>query len=356
VNNPEHSDAHEPRLQTGRPWTALAVVIFVIIAGAVLAQLSLTLHPRFLKLDDSVASQKAIFERTPAHFDGVTDDIANWRNRVIIPYWLEGLTRATHLSYHQSYVLTRWLTASLALAAFMFLVCRVLPVSVFAAAGAACWLIVSLVPCFLHIYEIPSDFLDAAFFSLLALYALQRRHLAFAVTLFIGLLNRESAIFALFLWFALYAFAGGWPRFLRECTWCGVLGVVGTALVTYLRIVNADHAGANGLQTFAPAWFFAYNLGVLREWIAHPNFIHPYFYFGGYLALLTCLLAGQWRNLPRPMGRVFLAAGFIFLISVMSNNLDELRSFIPSLVLTTLVIISIAVRQPARTVSELPAC
>jgi hypothetical protein len=331
----------------------LSLLLVFVMMGAAVADVSMLMHPRFLTMDDSVGSQKAILDRTPAVFAGVPEDIATWRNRVMIPYAIAGLARVSGLRFGQAYVLMRWLTAIGALMAFSWLLVRALELAPFPAALASSLFAVSLIPTFSHIYEIPSDFLDGAFFSVLTLLALEKRRGLFAGVLLVALLNRESAVFALFVWFALFGFGKGKQAFLREAGWCTAVGLASIVIVTGLRTLNAGHSGPPPLpavhtfviQTTEPVMFWSVNFRMLRDLLAQPHFSHPFVFLGLYLLALAALVGAEWKNLDRRAKSLLFSAAFIFLLSILSNNLDELRILIPSLVLTTLVVIAIAWRR-----------
>jgi hypothetical protein len=228
---------------------------------------------------------------------------------------------------------------------------RSLALDALSAAAAAVLFAFSLIPTFTHIYEIPSDFLDAAFFCSLAVWALEGRRGPFIATLLLALLNRESAVFAVIVWFFVQARGGGSRRFVREALWCMLCGVLSTSVVVGLRVVNSSHQGATlgqGLQTFEPAYFLSLNMESLREFLSRPHFGHPFFLLGAYLAALALLLGAEWGAIGRRARELVVAAASIFLLSCLSNCIDELRMFIPSLVLTMLVVASVVWRRPVR--------
>jgi hypothetical protein len=326
----------------------LALLCFLVLAGAIVAHVSLTMHPRFLTMGDSIASQQAIFDRTNAVFGGQTDNIHNWRNRVMLPYLLEGVSRATGMSFGRAYVLSRWVTATVALAMFMWLAMRTLALDAVSAAAAAVLFAFSLISTFTHIYEIPSDFLDAAFFCALTVWALEGLRGAFLVTMLLALLNRESAVFGVIVWFFVQAFGGGTRRFVRETLWCALGGALSTAVVVGLRVLNSGHQGATlgqGLQTFEPAYFLSLNMEALRGFLSRPHFGNPFFLLGAYLAALGLLLRAEWGAIGTRARQLAVAATAIFLASCISNCIDELRMFIPSLVLMMLVVASVVWRR-----------
>lgn len=328
---------------------ALALSLFILLSGAVVAHVSLTMHPRFLTMEDAIGSQRAIYERTDAVFGGKPDDIHNWRNRVMLPYILMGVSKVTGMDFGRAYVLARWVTATLALAMFMWTATRTLALDAVSAAAAAGLFAFSLIPTFTHIYEIPSDFLDAAFFCALTVCALENRRGAFLLTLLVALLNRESAVFAVIVWFFVNAYGAGPGKFARETLWCALCGSLSTVVVVGLRVLNSSHHAATlgqGLQTFDPAYFVSLNVGMFREFLSRPRFGDPFFLLGAYLAALALLLRSEWVEVGARARRLTAAARAIFLVSCISNCIDELRMFIPSLVLMMLVLASVVWRRP----------
>ncbi len=360
LNPREHAPQNDSKARSRL--RAIAILFVLILCGAVLAHVSLTMHPRFLTMGDSIGSQKAIYDRSPAYFGGQLDefDMRDWRNRVMLPYLMEGFSHFSGMEFGRTYVFFRWVTATLAVAAFMGLSMRTLALDAMSAVATAALFALSLIPTFTHIYEIPSDFLDAAFFCALTAAALARNRLAFSCLLLIGLLNRESAVFATLVWFSLHAFGHGPRNFWRESAWCGLCGIVSTAIVVSLRVANSVHGASGAHPTFwsenirllgqgsgasEPASFWSANISLLRDFIARPRFGHPYFFLGGYLAFMAFLLASEWGSIGWRARRLVLAAAAIFVVSSISHNLDELRIFIPSLVLSMLVVFSIAWRR-----------
>jgi hypothetical protein len=328
---------------------ALALLLFLVLGGAIVAHVSLTMHPRFLTMADAIGSQRAIYERTDAVFGGQPDDIHNWRNRVMLPYILVGVSKATGMEFGRAYVLARWVTATVALAMFAWMAMRTLALDAVSAVAASMLFALSLIPTFTHIYEIPSDFLDAAFFCALTVLALEKRRGAFLVTLLVALLNRESAVFAVVVWFFVNALGGGPGRFARETLWCALCGSLSTAVVVGLRVLNSSHQAATlgqGLQTFEPAYFLSLNEAMIREFLSRPRFGNPFFLLGAYLAGLSLLLRAEWGAIGVRARQLTLAASIIFVASCVSNCIDELRMFIPSLVLMMLVLASVVWRRP----------
>lgn len=332
----------------------VAALIALLLAGAVLANFSMAAHPRFPHLPWSVDSQEAIRERRIFVFEGIAVDYPSWRNRIAVPYAMHATQALLPVSASQAYILIRWATACAALAAFAWLV-RVatrapLP---WCGLGAFCFAL-CLFPTFLHLYEIPSDFLDAASFSVLVGCALLRRRGWFAVLLLVSLLNRESAIFAVPVWWALHAWPFARRAFLRETAFSAALGLAGTAVVIALRQGNALPGSTvrTGLQPFGPLDLLQVHLGQIREFVLYFNYGNPLFFLAGYLLFAALVAAACWSRLTPPLRRLGLAGAGLYGVSVIYGNLGELRISIPSLVISTLLLLWLAFPTPAATASS----
>lgn len=341
---PLEMSADRPLLQ--RWLLRAAALLAVALGGAVLAHFSVVAHPRFLHLPWSVDSQNAILERRPFVFEGIESEFPTWRHRIMVPLAMRAISAVAGVSDSQAYLLVRWLTACAALVAFAWLVRIATKASYWLSGGAAVVLAFSVFPTFLHIYEVPSDFLDAAFFSLLLGCVLQRRRLAVAGIMLLALLNRESAIFAVAAWWAVHA----WPfvrrDFLRETAFCIGLGAAGTALVAAVRVVNSVNAStANaGLQAFEPAMMLGINCRQIAGFFLHPNYANPLFYLGGYLLLVTLVAAARWSHLPDRLRRLGWTAVAMYAVSLPFGCVNELRINIPALVIATLLLAWLAFR------------
>ncbi len=323
----------------------VAFVGLLVLLGSLLAHLSLTIHPRFLNFADSVDSQKAILERRPFVFGGESVDYVSWRSRVLVPYAIAGLSRATGLRFSQSYLAVHWLTAIAALGAFALLAARQVRRDWRFAGIAASLLTVVLLPTFLHIYEIPSDFADAGFFALLTLLALERRRGWFVLVLLIALANRESAIFSLLIWFCGHD-RPLWSRAsITEGVFCAIVAAVGMGLVFWLRLHFAVVTNAPVAEAVKqPVMPSSVPLSQLRDFLRHPYWGGALFFLFGYLVFFTAVLTAGWRELPVRFRRSALAAAVIFGLSIPFANLPELRVYIPSLVLVTLAVVALLPR------------
>jgi hypothetical protein len=317
----------------------LLFICYLALVGGILAQFSLTAHPRFLNQAESIDSQQAILDRRVFVFEGHPVNYTSWRSRILIPYAIKGLAGATGLRFGQSYVLVRWISATLALAAFALLAARQAGGGGWCAAAGAGLFALVLFPSFLFLYETPSDFADAFFFALLVLLALEKRRGVFALVLLVGVTNRESAIFALAVWLAIYGWDRGLRGFIREMAYAAVVGVPACALVLWLRLrfaVLAEVPAGGGLDAAGQPYTWQtgqWSLDYLQGFFRHPSFSSPIFYLLGYIVFFTGLLWLNRRQLPSPVRRASVAAAAIFLFSIPFAHLPEIRVYIPSLVI-----------------------
>lgn len=327
-----------------------AGLIALALMGAILAHFSMATHPRFLTLSSAVDSQTAILDRRIFVFEGVAVDYPSWRNRVIVPLLMRAITLTTPASPSQAYLVVRWMTACSALAAFAWLVRSVARAGYWLCGFAAGLLALSLFPTFLHIYEVPSDFLDAAFFSLLLLFILEDRRIAFAVVLMVALLNREFAVFSVVAWWAVHAWPFGRRGFLLESAYCLCLGVAGSALVAWVRVKNAvlEAPLSRALQPLDGLRNFRVHAAKLHAFVLHPVYGSPYFFLFGYIVFISLIMAALWRELPRELRRLGWVALCMYGVSLAYGDIDELRINIPGLVICSLLLVYLATKESPR--------
>jgi len=256
----------------------------------------------------------------------------------------------TPASPSQAYLVVRWMTACAALASFAWLVRSVVKVGYWFCGFAAGLLALSLFPTFLHIYEVPSDFLDAAFFSLLLLFILEGRRIAFAAVLMVALLNREFAIFSVVAWWAVHALQAGRRNFLLESVYCLGLGLAGCALVAWVRVKNAVLEAPLGtvLQPLDGIRNFQVHAAKLHAFVLHPVYGSPYFFLMGYILFMVLIMAAYWRELPKDLQRLGWVALCMYGVSLAYGDIDELRINIPGLVVCSLLLVHIASRDSRR--------
>lgn len=321
-----------------------AFAIYLVMLSAWVANLATGLNPRFQNLPESVDSQAAILERRMFVFDDQPVDYPVWRNRVIIPLAIEGIAKATSLTPARAYLLTRLVTAIIGLTAFSWLVRRHLKADGWFVALAAGLFALALGPTFLHIYDIPSDFLDAAAMCALTLFALEKKRVAFASVLFLALLNREGAIFSVLLWAALHALPLRRIDTVKHLVFCGVTGGAGTALVSGLRWWNAIPAAPAdaAVQPIMPMQVHAEQLW---HGLTHPHSGNPFYFLIGFILLFALLLRAGWSDLNSLEKRIAGVACIVAIISGAFSNLVELRTQMAALVWFTFLSVVMAHRR-----------
>jgi hypothetical protein len=338
-------------LKAGQLAAAFLFVCYLAVAGGILAQFSLSAHPHFLTQAESIDSQQAILDRRVFVFEGYPVNYTSWRSRVLIPFAIKALAAATGMRFGQSYLLVRWISATLMLAAFGLLAARQAGGGGWGAAAASGLLALVLFPTFLFLYETPSDFADALFFSLLVLLALEKRRWPFALVLLIGITNRESAIFALAVWLAVHFPESSRSGRIRELTYAAIVGALGCAVVLGLRLhfaVRASGGAAAGLDSTGQPYAWS-NLRsawqYLDDFFRRPSFTSSIFYLVGYMVFFPGLLWLNRQLLPAPIRRAAVAAGVIFLFSLPFAHFPEIRVYIPSLVIAVFATVVLLWRQ-----------
>jgi hypothetical protein len=239
-------------------------------------------------------------------------------------------------------------TAFLALAAFAFLIKRHLRAEGWFVALGVSILVLSIGPTFLHIYDIPSDFLDAAAMAGLTLLALERRYTAFTILLFTALFNREGAIFAIVLWGGLHAWPVRGYNAIRNLVFCGIVGTIGAIVVIGLRHLNAVtaiHTADTPIQPFIP---WKVHIMQLTQGLTHPHPGNAVFFLLGYIGLFTLVLKSGWGNLQANERRLGIVAISIALFSALFGNLVELRTQMAAIVWLTFLALVIAHRHLAK--------
>lgn len=323
------------------------LLLLALLAG-MLTNLASSYHPRFIYLPGSMDSQQAILERRPFVFDDVAEDFPSWRSRILVPHAIELIHSTTGLKFSQCYLLVRYFSAWCAIGTFGWLAARRLGGGIWTAGLGAMLLTLALLPTFMHIYDIPSDFPDAAFFALLVWSALEKRRGWFVGLLFLALLNRESALFALPIWMVLHGLPLVRKSTLTEAAYCGVLGIGGIALTLWLRAKYAlawsepvQHGGDPILTQ--PLTIAAVSLQQLQDFLARPVWSNSLFFLFGYLAFYGVVAAAGWHQLAPSLRRLAWMTVAIFAASVPIANLPEMRVYIPAIVLGTFILLAVLI-------------
>jgi len=314
-------------------WTS--IVSLLLFASALVAHLSNSIHPRFPNRHYAINSQIGLINREPLVFENFVDPAPTWRNRLAFPYATLALSRATGMPFSRAYTIMRMATAFCALAAFAILLrCTFLNNGLQAALGSVV-LGFFLVPCSLHMYEIPSDFLDAATFALLVLFCVKKHRVGFAAVLLLSALNRESTVFGVIYWSTVHA----WPvrrETLRELAYLAAVGLAGVLVVTWLRAANAVNVGAMqpDLMSAAaqPRMALAVHWRMLRDFLSFPYYGNPLFFLFGYLAIFVPLFLRYRARLSPEERRLLFGAALVYVVCVIFGNINELRIAIPAIV------------------------
>lgn len=325
----------------------LALVPLWILLAAMLTNLATLHHPRFQHLPDAVDSQLAILERRPFIFENTPVDYPSWRSRLLSPILIQGIANAGGLTFSQAYLLFRFLSAFAALVAFASVARRLLGDDPAIGALSAVLLTVTLIPTFLHIYDIPSDFPDVAFFALLLGFTLEKRRLAFAGTLMLALLNRESALFALPMWFVMHGAIDDHVRLARESAFVGLLGLAGLGLTLGLRARFAleRQLSPDGTTLTQPVTDLAFSLQQITDFLARPLWSNSLFFLAGYLTIFILVIWQGWLHLASSHRRLAGLTLGVFAASVPFANLPELRVYMPSLVTGTFLMLTSLVQR-----------
>lgn len=285
---------------------------------------------------DVVHQQAALLEGKAWTYDGKTEYLPMFQNRLLFPAAMMGLERVTPLDLGESYQVARLLTVFVSLWGIVWVAQRIARTL-----AARDLLLVMMMLFYTFIFtfnfppgEVPSDLPDALFTALFAWAAHTRRYAWLAVFSLTAALNRESAAFAGIVWIALtFDFDHARRRQLRTLMEGGLLSVGSYAFVLVIRHLMTDYSIALEHQQFV--------LGGAGFWAQLLTFLHAP-HPGGWPVLLLAamipfaLLLGrisQWHSTER---RLLVAAAALALISLIFGYVNELRVFIPSLVLLNL--------------------
>jgi hypothetical protein len=294
--------------------------------------ISANLHSRFEHHPEAVSNQFAILKGLPHHIDGQEKVFPQFQSRVLFPLLLKGLTETHLMSASQSFIFLRITTAFIGYLVF-FIVCiqfEGMPVK-HAALGAGV-LAYTLVFTFNHGWEHPTDFLDVAFFSAFLGLALQRRPIVFALAVFLGTLNHQTAAFAGVIWFFLW----GLDERELQLKWQGVAFSSGLVIGSYAVSTAVKFLfGGRGQSA-------GY---VIDGWATIPEFIgflrHPTPYGWPVLlvAMVVPVILWLWSNRAFVQGdlrRLVQASLCIVLLSSPVAFWTELRSvfLVPVLIAT----------------------
>lgn len=253
-------------------------------------------------------------------------------NRVIIPLLLQAGVATGTLSVEGWYLLIRIATAFLAFFAFWWGSFHLAHNGIKGRVVGALLLGYGFIITFNYYVEYPIDFLEVAFFALFVVLAVRRQYYALLLFAILGSLNRESAAFTAVLWGVLHGFDERWRPRLFELLRSGLLaiGAYGTALIA--RVVIAGPQALRSTQ-----WLSVPNATLLAQTLDLRNPFNSL-----YLSVSVILLVWVWLYLNRifldsTMRRLLLASIGIALISSVFGFFYELRIYLPSIVIVTMV-------------------
>ena len=182
--------------------TLAAAVLLTFSLATAVCFVSNNLNSRRQHLDETVAQQIALISGAPLVFDGQPSNVPEFRNRVLFPFVMVGVARATELADREAFLLVRWLSAVLCFGTLLWFAIVVVGNDVAASALAALLLAMFFVVSFNHPWEHPTDFPDATAMVLGAWAAIRRRVWPAVIVAAVAAANRESAAFIGVLWIA----------------------------------------------------------------------------------------------------------------------------------------------------------
>jgi hypothetical protein len=298
---------------------------------------STSLHPRFIHHKETVQAQIDILKGKYIVIDGEIRELPWHQNRILFPLMLKYISKLPALSVSQWYLFLRFCTAILAFFTFWFLLIKIGLAHVKIAAMGMGYLAYALIFSFNHGWEHTSDFFDIFFITLFLWTALRRYRLLLVLTTIFASLNRESAMFSGVLWFFLYCNRGkGLKSRLMETLFALFLTISSYCTIMILRY-------SLGKVTFAESQIFTLALlpSVIKAGLAH-------FSFSSWIALIVAMflplilwILGNYKSILSQHIHLLMAAIAITLISNVFGLANELRIFLPTMVILIFVAVNI---------------
>lgn len=285
---------------------------------------------------DVINQQIALLEGHGWLYDGKEEHLPMFQNRLLFPALMVGFEKLTPFAIGESYLLVRLVTAFACLWVFAWTARQLSPQLSFRDR------LLSLMLLFYTLIftfnfppgEGPSDFPDAMFTALFALAAFKRRYGVLAALSLIAAFNRESAAFSGVIWvFANLRLSEGRLHQLRTLLEGGILSMATYAAVLSIRHIFSDHAILPHQQQLVTA--LPHLIALVKQFLAHPT---P---SGWPLLLGACLVPfavvfTKFSALDDTEKRLLYAAVTLAAISLVFGLINELRVFIPSLILVNL--------------------
>lgn len=311
----------------------LGAVLACSMLALLLCDVSNNLHARVATRDDAIQQQFALLEGRPLPFGGHTAPMKMWRNRILFPWLLEAANRTSLMTLTQAYAVVRFATAVVALLAFWWVVRRA-PGASADRALLGCGLLTYMLLFTILSFglDIPSDFPDAALAAMTLWAVITTKRGWIIVFAAIAATNRESAAFAGLLWLCVHGVSDARRAKLGEWAFAAALSSGAYALVTALRALFGSQY-AETAQVFAFASIKFWLTGFLR----HPGLNGWPLLAIAMWGLPLIVLWPRRRDLDSNQTRLLAGAGVIALVSAVFGSINELRVFIPSIVIVAYV-------------------
>lgn len=285
---------------------------------------------------DVINQQVALLEGKAWLYDGQEIYWPMFQNRLLFPALLVGFEKLTPFDIGESYLLVRLATAFACLWVFAWVAQRLSP----SLSERDQWLsLLLLFYSLIFTFNFPpgegtSDFPDGMFIALFALAALKRRYGMLAALSLLAAFNRESAAFSGVIWvFANLQLADKRSQQFRVLVEGGVLSVATYAVVILIRHAFSDYDLSLQQQQFVTA--LSGLAAHLRQFLQHPTPSSWPVLLGACLFPFAVVLA-QTSALDDIERRLLAAAAALAAISLVFGLINELRVFIPSLILVNL--------------------
>jgi hypothetical protein len=308
---------------------------------------------RFVHQQETVYEQHAILAGQPFLRDGEARVIPQFYNRILFPAVFSLVSRLHILGDTQSYLLCRFLNCILLFVTFLWVSRRALNADIRISMVGAGLLAYTYIFTFNHGWAITSDYFDGIFMCLFLLLSLERRRWGLFLVSILAGFNRESAAFAGVLWFVLYGVSRNLRIQWREAFYAGVLSVssYATAILVRLAILGRARTFASDGQVMVTP----------REWwrefsafLHHPT---PSSWPILAVAMLIPSLWWAWMNreyVSEMPARLLMAAGLLGAATCFWGLMQELRIFIPGLVVLVFTCVWLEVLRGKRLVSVHP--
>lgn len=289
--------------------------------GLFVSFVSSSWHPRFEHRLEVVENQLALLSGQPYHLDGAVVEFPEFRSRLLFPLLLRGTISLGPFSASQVFLLLQLMTCWLAFLAFFLLLMKKAGASLKGAAFGSLAFAYCQIYTFNHGWEHPSDYLDHLFFSGILWLSLGKRRVALTMLVLLATLNHQTAAFAGFIWFFLFAldFAPLRVRW-AEAAYAAALSAGSYGLSNVVRLAmggrGRDGYGTDGRRTLVD----------LLEFLRHPQ---PYGWPVLMVAMVAPLVIWLWSNragITDQIQRLLWAAAAILAVSSAITPLEELRS------------------------------